>query len=752
MRLKQLELSGFKSFAKTAVLEFPGAVTAIVGPNGSGKSNIAEAVRWVLGEQSMKSLRGKRGEDLIWNGSPQVPRMGKGTVTLIFDNRDGRFSRAEDSASRDDTVSPFDFQEVALSRKIFRDGINEYYMNGSQVRLKDVVEFLAHIGLGHTKHNIIGQGEVDRVLMASPRERRQIIEEALGLRVYQLKKEEAERKLDASRENLEKIESLIREIAPHLKFLKTQAAKAEARESIRVDLLQYQKAYFVKEFAALEKDAAERETAFAPHEKKCAVLENEISVIREKIQKVESSLGGFEAARGAEDKIDELEKRRQTLSREAGRLEGRLEVERGRPKQTFRAVDFGYVKDRINIFLEMVADFFGETEVDALHERLSSLEKNMRSLLADMEKGTIAHDEDETEHFAVRELTEKKEALGDEIGDVLAAIETLRAEIRGQETGYRAAQSEIRMLDRALREKEEERAMVREAIQRFSFEKEQVLRRREALAREFEESGLSRRDIDFEIQPDVRALVESGDDLRRKVEKFRIKLEEVGGIDDAVIKEYRDTESRHEFLTKETEDIAKAITGLKELIAMLNKEIDESFQGGFAKIRDEFHDYFRIIFGGGAAKLKLATRERRVPTPEGEEGFIDEAAEEAGDQAEEGIEIEVDVPKKRIKSLSMLSGGERALTSIALLFAITVVNPPPFLVLDETDAALDEANSKRYAAILRELSKKTQLVIVTHNRETMKQSGILYGVTMGDDGISKLLSLKLEEAEVYTNR
>lgn len=744
MRLQSLELNGFKSFAKQAVLEFPAAISAIVGPNGSGKSNIAESIRWVLGEQSMKSLRGKKGEDLIWNGSPvspggrpQVPRAGKASVTLLFDNRDGHF--------------PVDFQEVSLSRKIFRDGLNEYYMNGSQVRLKDVVEFLARIGLGHTKHNIIGQGEVDRVLMASPRERRQIIEEALGLRVYQLKKEEAERKLDASRDNLEKVESLIREITPHLKFLKMQAAKAEARDTIRVELTQYQKAYFAKEFHESEHAMREHAATSAPHEKKLGILEGEIADIRKKIQEAEASLGRFEEARGIEEKIAELEKRHRALSHEAGRIEGRLEAERSRPKRTITAVDLKYVKDRIGIFIAMVRDFFGETEIASLKERLAVLEKNMKSLLADVEKGTVEHEESEEENPLVAELAEKKEALGDDIDAVLKEIEVLRHASREQESGYRNAQQGIRLLDRMLREKEEERSVVREALQRLQFEREQAERRHKELLREFEESGLAKKDIELDGQPDIQALVESGEDLRRRVEKFRLKLEEVGGIDDAVIKEYRDTEARHEFLTKETEDIAKAIASLKELIATLNSQIDTDFKEGFAKIRDEFHDYFRVIFGGGAAKLKLTSRERRIPSPE-EEEFVDEAAEEAGEQTEEGIEIEVDLPKKRIKSLSMLSGGERALTSIALLFAITAVNPPPFLVLDETDAALDEANSKRYAAILRELSKKTQLLIVTHNRETMKQSGILYGVTMGDDGVSKLLSLKLEEAEAYTNR
>ena len=186
MCLEKLEIAGFKSFAKTTVLEFPARVTAIVGPNGSGKSNVVESLRWVLGEQSMKSLRGKKGEDLIWNGSPlstnarqpTTPRMGKASVTLVFDNTDHAI--------------PLDFGKVIIKRTIFRDGAGEYYLNNSQVRLKDIVELAARLGLGEAKHNIINQGEVDRMLLATSRERRQMLEEALGLRVYQIKKNDAE--------------------------------------------------------------------------------------------------------------------------------------------------------------------------------------------------------------------------------------------------------------------------------------------------------------------------------------------------------------------------------------------------------------------------------------------------------------------------------------------------------------------------------------------------------------------------------
>ena len=208
MRLKNIELSGFKSFAKKTLLTFDAPITAIVGPNGSGKSNIAEAFRWVLGEQSLKILRGKRGEDLIFNGSGSAPRMSRASVTLTFDNS-GR-------------SLPLSFNEVSISREVHTDGASEYLLNRSKVRLKDIVELLASVGLGSTGHHIISQGEADRILRARPREREAMIEEALSLTVYHLKIAESERKLQKTQENLRQVEALRKEIAPHLKFLGKQ--------------------------------------------------------------------------------------------------------------------------------------------------------------------------------------------------------------------------------------------------------------------------------------------------------------------------------------------------------------------------------------------------------------------------------------------------------------------------------------------------------------------------------------------------
>ena len=222
MHLKHLTITGFKSFAKKSELEFSAPITAIVGPNGSGKSNVAEAFRFVLGEQSIKSMRGKKGEDLIWGGSDSVSRGNRGAVSVTLAN--------------ETRVFPIDFDELVLERTVHRDGQNEYSVNGSKVRLKDVQELLAVANIGSTGHHIISQGESDRILSASPKERREMIEDALGLKVFQYKKQESLRKLQKTEDNIAQVESLRKEIAPHIRFLKRQVEKVEKSVAMREEL------------------------------------------------------------------------------------------------------------------------------------------------------------------------------------------------------------------------------------------------------------------------------------------------------------------------------------------------------------------------------------------------------------------------------------------------------------------------------------------------------------------------------------
>ena len=745
MQLEKLEIAGFKSFAKTTVLSFPSRVTAIVGPNGSGKSNIVEAFRWVLGEQSMKALRGKRGEDLIWNGSASLtsggsfgtPRMGKAGVTLSFDNADGSM--------------PLDFEKVSMGRKIFRDGLNEYYLNDSQVRLKDVIELTARIGLGETKHNIIGQGEVDRLLLASARDRRAMLEEALGLRVWQLKKSEAERKLEATENNMQQVELVTRELSPHVRFLRDQAKKAEARGAVEQELRAAELAYFTKEYEEISRERARLDTAKNPLVATQHEVRADLARMQKSIDEAEKKFARIRVGNGEEKASRDLELKRRELEREAGRLEAKLELERERARQPkLRSVDMRYIGDEIGKFIANIRVLAREEErADMLRAQLAVFADDLERLLAQIEHGAVEIKKDETDFDLVRELEHTLAGTQEELTRFDQEIEKRRHSVTSEHEALRASQAEMRALDSAARARQEEERDLALELERLKFEEERLRMRIEIYERERKSAGIEEASL---RTPEANQFtVMGGEELRRKIERMRAKLEEIGGIDPAVVEEHRELEARHLFLTKELADLHQAARSLKELIRELNTHIKTDFREGFAKIKEEFHNYFRVIFGGGKAVLQLVEKESRLVS--GEEGEEGEESEEGGEEAREpGVDIMVDLPRKRIKGLAMLSGGERALTAIALLFAITAVNPPPFLVLDETDAALDEANSQRYSAILKELAKKTQLIIVTHNRETMKSAGILYGVTMGDDGVSKLLSLKLEEAEVYTNR
>ena len=716
VRLTKLTLSGFKSFARTTTFEFPAEVSAIVGPNGSGKSNVAEAIRWVLGEQSMKTLRGKRGEDLIFNGSANSPRMGKASVVLTFDNRDRSI--------------PLDFSEVLLERKIFRDGMNEYYLQGSQVRLRDIVELLAKIGLGQTKHNIISQGEVDHILASSPRERRELLEEAIGLRIWQLKKSEAERKLEQTAENILQAGALIREISPHLKFLKSQADKAEKREAVRHELGDYERAYAIRERSSIQAEAERIAADISPKRERLKELERAIMRSRRDMESAEGQAGGEASHAELEAAIAALEAKRQGLERALGRIEGRMEKGPGTARGS--GLTLAELERALRPIIADLKNGAGLGAVPELQSRIAAAAGRLDRLLDDLRRPRPAAGEAD---------------LAAEHGRTRAELAGVESELKGRHHNLargaeriRLAHASLRQRFEELRAREEEAGSIRIILERLRFEEERLAARRHELERLVEESG----------QPPAAAGEDSllaalpADELRRKIDRLRARLEEIGGIDPAILKEYEDTRARHDFLSREHADLVAAERDLKKLIAELEERIERDFKSGFAKVREAFGHYFRLIFGGGKGMLSYV--QLRSAAAEGEKKS-DEAEE-----TEYGIEVDVDLPRKRIKGLAMLSGGERALVSAALLFAVTAVNPPPFLVLDETDAALDEANSQKYGAILKELAAKTQLILITHNRETMQQAGLLYGVTMGYDGVSKILSLKLEEAESYGNR
>lgn len=719
--LKSIELTGFKSFGRKMVLEFGSSIASIVGPNGSGKSNVAEGFRFVLGEQSMKAMRGKRGEDLIWGGSPALPRLNRASVKVTFDNSK--------------RILDIDFSEVTIERVVYRDGQNEYLLNGSQVRLKDVIRLLAGANIGGSGYQIISQGEADRILSASPKERREMVEDALGLKLYQHKKAESERKLEETANNLEKTRSLRREIAPHLKFLRDQVEKIEKAREMKEELAHRLRDYLLREDARIKTDEVQ-------------VTET----IRECVQTVERAETSLRAApqshapvtdsepqRLHAEKVRTAREVRERLSRELGRAEGALEVTQNTVEQLVSAPHVRQFTRDIDTVLEQLETESDLTQIRALISRARGSIKSFIEGL--MGAAPVTNHEVQKN---VDDITAKLQRAQDELTTLEREGEALRAQATEAREQQFALEREAMKAQGELREARGRLALARE--------RETELRvRRERFEEEVREgvvligTALSGWQNE-ELPPDALSEEQSVQDRRRRdMERLKIKIEEAGiGQSEEVLREYTHTRERDEFLAREVADLETSAEKLKNLIVELEVTMDQKFTEGLKKINTALGLFFAKLFNGGGASLEIEEPRRKA-----EKNISDdeEIEIETPDDVYAGLAVSVHLPRKKVSGLEILSGGERALTSIALIFAMSQVNPPPFLILDETDAALDEANSKRYADMVRELGSQSQLIVITHNRATMSAAGELFGVTMGHDGVSKILSVKLEEAE-----
>jgi chromosome segregation protein len=746
VKLKRIELLGFKSFAKKSRLDFDVPVVGVVGPNGSGKSNIVEAFRFVLGEQSMKSLRGKSGSDLIFKGSKDLPKGNRASVEITFDNRDRVFKMSERSEPLN-----LDFDEIILKREVFADGNNIYYINNTAVRLKDIVEMLASVNIGASGHHIISQGQADRILTSSAKDRRQMIEDALGLKVYQNKLKDSNKKLEKTKENMKEVGLLRRELAPHIKYLKKQVEKVEKSVELRAELSKLYLQFFKSEEEFLKAEEAHLKTT--SHEK-----ERELREIEIKLASIRHEDGNqFEDAKNAEianlqKEISALEHNKDELSRKLGRIEGMIEFQ----TKSTQATGPENISIKSSEFESFVSDIertidrsLNDPNIESIRAALGNI-KNALSAFAARFKSNKAENV-QVNSFKDLEVTKRdvsaqlesieeiKNGLVEKVAALRSAVEVKRSEaFKGQEEKYLLETKKNKIVA-----EEELRRMRSEAFHKRKYSFEESIKEAVVLVgREILDYGSTN------ITPS-----NSGDDLHHNIERLKIKLEDAGtGGGEDVMKEYNEITERDQFLSKELEDLEKSINNLRTLIDDLKETLDREFREGLEKINARFEEFFKLMFGGGAAYLSSIVQEKRAndldddieeDSPSSTLGTNDQ------DRLDYGIDINVTLPQKKVKDLAMLSGGERSLTSIALVFAMTQVNPPPFLVLDETDAALDEANSKRYGDMIEILSKYSSLITVTHNRETMSRADVIYGVTIGADGGSKLLSIKFSDAENY---
>lgn len=756
MRLQRIEMQGFKTFADRTALAFlppkegtRGGLTAIVGPNGSGKSNIADAVRWVLGEQSLKLLRGKKSEDVIFSGSDKRARSGFAEVSLTLDNTDG--------------AAGIEYPEVVITRRLYRDGESEYLLNKNKAKLQDVLLLLAKANFGQRTYSVIGQGMIDAILVASPKERKEFFDEAAGVKQYQLKREAAVRKLMASEENLKQAELILSELEPRLRGLSRQVRRLEDRAALEKDLRELSFAYFGTHWKQIHAELSAIDAKTRAVEEDRRAKEKEIEAVRAELAGMETEETKSDGLLALQKEYErELEKRNALREKEI-QLKNAIRLEQVKAQQADSPAlpmplpriieEIEAVSERHD---ELVAAVLEAETLEQAQEAARDLERlgrQIADLLSELRepghKGKKERREPAVPAAFQKDLETTLSAIA-EVGKALAGLQGRMQRWGEEEAKKRGAFFEIQ---RRMQSLQAELFELDRHLSDHRVERARIETRRDAVRQEAAEALGAEADAALTSDPKEKVdLAQVAPQLHR----LRAQVAAIGSIDQAVVDEYKEIKERHDFLSGQVEDLHKTKESLRAMIEDLDGMIKKQSDAAFRRINHSFDEFFKRLFGGGSASLEKIEAE----VEEEEEAEAAAAAEAAGTAAEEedggpkgprelwlGLDIHANPPGKRVKSIHMLSGGERALTSIALICAIMTTNPSPFVVLDEVDAALDESNASKFAAIIDELSHATQFLVITHNRYTMQKSQVLYGVTMGEDATSSVLSLKLEEAE-----
>ena len=722
MFLKSLELNGFKSFASKTLLEFPAGLTAVVGPNGAGKSNLIDAIRWLLGEREAKNLRSAKAEDLIFNGTPKKPRMSLAQAGLHFDNNSGFF--------------PVDFKEVSIIRRVGRDGVSQYFLNKAEVRLKDVIDFFSRSRLGTKGLSIINQGDSDLFVKASPEERRIMIEEILGLREYQIKKIEAERKLKNTSFNLEKVRAMVSEVAPRLRMLKRQTNKWLKRLDLQKELEELENNYFSYKLNEIETGQTKINPILKSLEAQIDEQEKELKILESEIKKIESQpKEEYQEIKKIKNQQSKLLLERSQIQKELGRLEAKLEF-LGSPQKAqglvFKNED---LLGLINETRESLEKCLVQLNFENLKEIVKTLIKKIDDFLSPDENNVLKPQE-------LTDLEELKNNLETTFNNLEKELRKLEEQETKFTTGLEKFNKKFQEAFESVEAKRKELRNLEEEKNKVLFEKEKLNLKLQDLENQLRQIGRKLEEFQsMEVQLPYTEV--ELPEIEKRMLKLRAELAAIGEIDESLVREAQEVENHYDFLTSQSKDLDKAIIDLKNLIKELNEKIHFEFNSSLKLINEEFNKFFRLMFGGGNAKLKVTSLKLKVSV--NNDTITRDSNEEpnnsGNDEISTGVDIDLSLPKKKISTLEMLSGGERSLVSIAALFALISISPPPFLVLDEIDAALDENNSKRFANLVKEFSKKTQFIIVTHNRAVMEAADVLYGITMGEEGTSKVLSL-----------
>ncbi|OGC33866.1 hypothetical protein A2311_02795 [candidate division WOR-1 bacterium RIFOXYB2_FULL_48_7] len=741
MFLKSLSLRGFKTFADSTDIEFnPEArITAVVGPNGCGKSNVLDATRWVLGEDNTRFLRVGALENIIFAGTSQKKPLSLAEVVITFDNSTGRL--------------PVPYSEVAIKRRTFRGGESEFFINKNACRLKDIKDLLMDTGLGEGTYAIITQGQVDAILSSKGEDRRVVFEEAAGINKYKTRKTSAEKKLIAAEQNILRINDLRTEVGEHIVVLEEQAKKAAAYLEIQAQVKELEIGLSKKLIAALlekkgklETDLALARQASVEKQSRAKEIEAELQAQREHLRQheltIEEELVKLD---NEKDRLRDLELNRRfvegELKREKGILAGlaakkqalveKIEAlknphhsssqQPGTSLINSEAMDeiINGTRSLVNLLADILTNIESDETVALLEakDQLATHALEIELLSAELLR---TEQEVEKSNFSLHahQLELEKYASSSENPE---AKTSLLGKINGLKTERDKLRASILELEDKLREEEKnERAVgTNTAVLEVGIAKV-----------EGEITAISDRlNLEYNLSlPEIESLpyvVSNTGKAKNEIEDGKARLRALEPVNLLAIEEFNKAKERLSFIEVQLTDLTSARDNLRNLIIELDQKAEENFLQTMAQISTIFSEVFAKLFNGGEAKIALA---------------------EGQPPLEAEIEISVRPNGRRWTALSLLSGGERSLCAIAILFSLMKIRPSPFCFLDEVDAALDEANIGRFAGMLKDFSSTTQIIVISHNKRTMAAADTIYGVTMQEPGVSSVISVKLTEA------
>jgi len=794
MEFKKIQLNGFKSFADKTNFLIEEGLTGIVGPNGCGKSNIVESLRWVMGETSAKSMRGSGMEDVIFSGTSNKTSKNIAEVSVSLSNKNNEGS-----------VQFRDLDEINIRRKIEKDKGSKFYINDKEVRAKDAQMFFADLSTGAHSPSMISQGRIGALVTAKPTDRRAILEEAAGISGLHVRRHEAELRLNAAENNLKRADELRRQQEKQLINLQKQAEEATKYKNISDEIKKIEAGLYYLKLLEIDKEIRieneinlEAGEEVSDYNNKISELESliksetdKVSPLREKnienlskIQRLNLELQGIDKENNRiQDELENIKKSLQTfdddISREKGIVidansnEKRLKEEKkelieidSRYYETEKQSkeDLDKIKNKldqeINKIKELISSQQKQEALSALDnckaiikqyaESYSKNENIKKESIKRSERINIIDKEIESwknllinAERMVTELSERKDKLKLQL-DKLDNQPKLQAEKRGQVSeGLRISEEEKIQNETIINSTDQKIETLRSQLNEVQEQSIQIRERKASSAATVEGLKKRKNDLIDRINSELNLTEENifensnlfgkeelpdavnQEDLMDKKKQERDRLGSVNLKADEETNKYEDEIKKME---QDRIDLVTAIVKLKESINKLNQKGRERLIEAFDKVNRKFNEVYTKLFNGGNAKLELV---------------------DSDDPLEAGLEMLVSPPGKRLQSITLLSGGEQALTALSLIFAVFLTNPSPICVLDEVDAPLDDANVTRFCSLLGELIKitDTKFIIVTHHALTMSKMNRLYGVTMPEKGISQLVAVDLQKAE-----